>query len=197
MSDTDTTVLQQLAAAASRCLVTRTFEANVGRPERRVVVIADDSPEWVTDLCREAHGGMAPDDWRFEFISLALDAIAENDNPDTARDSVTDPDARYPYTMDRLRWLASHLDRAGYCDEAAEEFGVRPDGIVNAIALGMSHELGEVFDTVRQHLEEMVEDAEGDAPEGATLAGCTEDGRQWAYTDDEAGVTTYPSIDDE
>ena len=99
--------------------------------------------------------------------------------------------------MDRLRWLASHLDRPGYCDEAAEEYGARPDGIVTAIAWGMAHELGEVFDAVRQHLEEMVEGAEDDAPDGATLTGCTEDGRQWAYTDDEAGITTYRPIDDE
>lgn len=76
--------------------MTRTFEADIGRPERRVVVIADNSPAWVTDLCREAHSGRAPDDWRFEFISLALDSLAEDGDPDTARGSATDPDAHYP-----------------------------------------------------------------------------------------------------
>lgn len=196
MSDTDTTALQQLAAAASHCLITKTFEADVGRLERRVVIIAEDSPAWVTDLCHEAHGDLMPDDWRFEFISLALDALGE-DKPDTARDSATDPDARYPYTADRLRWLASHLDRPGYCDEAAEEYSARNADIVTQVAWGMARELGEVFDAVRQHLEEMVEGAEDDAPDGARLAGCTEDGRQWAYADDEAGLTTYRPIDDE
>lgn len=115
--------------------------------ETLIVTIRDGAPEWVTDLCREAHGDMFPDDWRFEFIQDALRAI-EEDN-----ENFPDVDSLYPYTADRTAWLASRCDRAGYCDEAAAGFGTPPDGVLGAIALGMVWELDEVRGLVRGFLE--------------------------------------------
>jgi hypothetical protein len=67
-------------------------------------------------------------------------------------------DALYPYTADRLDWLASHLDRPGYCDEAAEEVSGPPTDILTFVARGMDRELREVFGLVRSKLEEIAEE---------------------------------------
>ena len=51
--------------------------------------------QMITDLCREAHGGMAPDDWRFEFIHLGTQQ--KSDFPTFSRtNSVV---TLYPYTF--------------------------------------------------------------------------------------------------
>jgi hypothetical protein len=54
----------------------------------------------------------------------------------------------YPYTADRLNWLASHPDRPGYRDEAAAEAGGSPADILTFLVWGMDRELCEVFDLI-------------------------------------------------
>jgi hypothetical protein len=120
--------------------------------ERDILLPADNAPQWFTDLCRHAHGPFMPDDWRYEFIQDALGAI--EDGADEDRITVDD---RYPYTADRLNWLASNLNRPGYCDEVAEELGEAPMEILNFLAMGMQREMNEVYDLVREKLEEMAE----------------------------------------
>ena len=122
---------------------------------RDILLPADDAPAWFTDLCHAAHGGMMPDDWRYEFIQDALSALGDGADEDRL-----DLDALYPYTADRLDWLASHLDRPGYCDEAAEEAGGPPGEILAFVVWGMDRELREVFDLVRSKLEEIAGDQE-------------------------------------
>src|SRR5205814_868731 len=107
-----------------------------------------------------AHGGMMPDDWKYEFIQDALGALADGADEDRL-----DLDGLYPYTADRLRWLASHLDRPAYCDEAAGDAGGPPAGILAFVAWGMDRELREVFALVRATLEEVA--AEQDDEDGA------------------------------
>ena len=121
--------------------------------ERDILLPADGAPQWFTDLCHAAHGGMMPDDWRYEFIQDALSAIEDGADEDRL-----DLDALYPYTADRLAWLASHLDRPGYCDEAAAEAGGPPGDILALVAWGMDRELREVFESVRARLEEIAGD---------------------------------------
>jgi len=123
---------------------------------RDILLPADGAPDWFTDLCHHAHGGMMPDDWRYEFIQDALNATE-----DGADEDGIDLDALYPYTADRLDWLASHLDRPGYSDEAARDMSGPPADILAFVALGMDAELREVFGLVRTRLEEMAEE-EGD-----------------------------------
>jgi hypothetical protein len=76
-----------------------------------------------------------------------------------------DLDALYPYTSDRLDWLASHLDRPGYCDEAADDAGGPPGEILAFVAWGMDRELREVFGLVRTRLEEIAEDEDDGDPD--------------------------------
>ena len=77
---------------------------------------------------------------------------------DGAGEDRLDLDALYPYTADRLAWLSSHLDRPGYCDEAAEDAGGPPGDILAFVAWGMARELREVFALVRSKLEEIAEE---------------------------------------
>ena len=154
--NTDDDTLRRLAREAAD----RLRRIKVGEAER--VVIRDGAPSWVQPLCHHAHGDMMPDDWRFEFIQDALNALA-----DGADDDGIDLDALYPYTADRLAWLASRLDRAGYCDQAAEESGSAPPSVLDAVAWGMAAELREVYDLVRARLEELAgEGIDGDQDGG-------------------------------
>jgi hypothetical protein len=75
---------------------------------RDTLLPADGAPQWFTDLCHHAHANMMPNDWRFEFVQDVLNALEDGADEDRL-----DLDALYPYTADRLDWLASHLDRPG------------------------------------------------------------------------------------
>jgi hypothetical protein len=144
--------VQQLAAEASAFLRRD--------PHRDILLPADDAPGWFTELCRHAHGAMMPDDWRYEFIQDALGALADGADEDRL-----DLDTLYPYTADRLGWLASHLDRPGYCDEAAEEMGGPPADILAFVAWGMDRELREVYELIRGRLEDQAEEQEDEDAE--------------------------------
>jgi hypothetical protein len=124
---------------------------------RQIRIVKDGAPEWVSDLCHEAHGDMFPDDWRYEFIEDSLERIAEADNPDDALDEI-EPDI---YNADRLRWLSSHLDRAGYCDQAQDEGLVADDvDLMDRIGLGQYMEKREVLDSVLGFLRNLAEEQE-------------------------------------
>lgn len=142
-----TPTVESLAAEVNAALV---------RDERddgtKFVKFADGSPDWMTDLSRAAHGDMMPDDWRYEFIEDAVSALENGD------EEPNDVDSAYPYTADRLRWLGSHSDRPGYCDEEAEEYSMESTGILTLIALGMGREMRETFDLVKSFLEGRVEE---------------------------------------
>lgn len=107
--------------------------------------LKDDAPEWMTDVCRQAHdkGEILPDDWRYRFIEEAVDALASHDSPDTARDSL-EPDI---YTSDLTGWLHSRNSRAWYLDEAAREYGQFRDGL-QLLAAGQMREKEETFQQV-------------------------------------------------
>lgn len=159
-----TTTLQDLAGEAARCFETATREP-VGDTPERFVRVKDGSPEWVTELIRAAHGvdadgspSMLPDDWRYKVASFAVEMIAESDDIEDARAEFADAmvDA---YTFDRIAWLGSNLRRAGYVDEAVDEFGPPDqDGIIERIGLGQYAEASEVYDLVVAALEERLEE---------------------------------------
>jgi hypothetical protein len=146
----------------SFAIVARSYFVQHERSEGDTIwTLHDDRPEWVRDLCHAAHdaGGMLPDDWRYQFIVEALDAIEGHDDEGEARDSI-EADA---YTSDLCRWLASRADRTGYVDDACEEWGDdAPAGIVDRIMMGQFMEKREVFDSVLASLSSMAEDADED-----------------------------------
>lgn len=135
------------------------FERRTRDDDSSYIVLKDSAPDWLHDLVRSAHGEFLPDDWRYASIRAALGAIhdAGADDPD----DLDDLDHEFAdgnvdtYNAARFAWLASNLNRAAYCDDAAEEFGYDAErGIVHLIALGQYAESMEVFQSVVESLRE-------------------------------------------
>lgn len=146
--------IQQLAEEARNHFETRTRDNG-----ESFYCAKDDAPEWLEELVQDAHGSMFPDDYRYRFIVEALDAIADNVATDEARDSL-EADI---YTGSVLAWLASHLGRTGYVEEAAAEYGIgnaREFRLVETIQNGQLAEIHEVFDSVLSSLESRAEEEE-------------------------------------
>ena len=119
-------------------------------------LLRGDSPQWVKDLVYAAHksGGILPDDYRYKFTVLALEYIAEQPDAGLEPAELTceiEPDA---YNSSLIKWLGSHAIRAGYVDEAVQEFGWPDEGIMTAIRMGQRLEIEEVFDLVADALAE-------------------------------------------
>jgi hypothetical protein len=148
-SMTDTT-LQQLAASAGEW-----FETKQRDNGDTFVALKDGKPEWLQDLVATAHGDdFLPDDYRYKWARDALEYIAEVDDPDDASGDFADQ-AVDVYTGARFAWLASNLNRASYCDEAAAEFGAGDTAtdIVSMVGWGQYAEASEVYGLVLQALE--------------------------------------------
>ena len=130
--------------------------------------------EWVTDLVREAHGDMLPEDWRYETIREALDRIA-NDGPDVADDEdevIEDMGTDFAddvdiYTAELTGWLHSRADRYSYVDAFVEEYdyvgedpqmaGTSRPSVLAMIRGGQMMERREVWDSVIKSLRAQIE----------------------------------------
>ena len=124
--------------------------------------LKDGSPEWMSDVIREAHGDMLPDDWRYECIEDAAVAIADADGADELDELEFEfSDNVDVYSSDLIAWLGSHGHRQGYCDDAVDELGYDgKGGIESVIRCGQFLERREVFASVLRQLEELAEDEE-------------------------------------
>ena len=107
----------------------------------------DDAPEWFRELCRDAHGEYLPDDYRYKWISHALDAFADYDN---AEEAINDCEPE-PYHSQLLSWVSSNLYRMGYVDEAISGFGCST--LSDALALGQAEEMRETYYSVMESLD--------------------------------------------
>jgi hypothetical protein len=103
------------------------------------------APDWVDQVCREAHGDMLPDDYRYSFIQEALEAIVNSDSLD---DAEIEADI---YTHDLINWLGSTNSRYCYVDDARSEFG-HADSVIDEIRQGQLMEKREVLDTIINEL---------------------------------------------
>lgn len=128
---------QELAGQLAAAFQTKT------RDDRfEFVSLKDGSPGWMTDAVREAHGTMFPDDFRYAMIEEVAGRLEDCDDwedLEEALDGLVDV-----YTLARLRWLASHLDRVGYCDDAVDELGVDKMDLADRIGLGQAREYSEI-----------------------------------------------------
>jgi hypothetical protein len=111
----------------------------------------DSAPEWVETLVHDAHGEMLPDDQRYAFIVEALDALSEDEDPDSV---MMEPDI---YTHELTAWLNSRADRYNYCDQAMEDSGESFAGTIELLQLGQAAEKAEVLASVRASLEAQLE----------------------------------------
>jgi hypothetical protein len=153
--------MQELAREASAA-----FERRTRTDGEEFVALKDTAPEWLQPIVMDAHGEFLPEDWRYACIEAAFDAIADcgedaeqGDVGHEFADGYVDV-----YTGERLRWLASNLNRQGYVDQAREEFGPR-EGIAEDVGMGQFVEALEVFNLVWEGLAEVVEDLEDEEEE--------------------------------
>jgi hypothetical protein len=151
---TMTSIQEKAAEAASY------FESAKKADDSSFIRTKDGTPEWVKELVMKAHGtdpdgspSFLPDDYRYQWTLEALEFIAESDDPDDGAHDFADQSVSV-YTADRIAWLGSNLQRPGYCDEAAEEFGaVEGSGIVDRIGWGQYMEASEVYGLVLNALQ--------------------------------------------
>lgn len=126
--------------------------------------LADESPEWMAAAVHSAHDDRLPNDIDYSACSEVADAIVEalegDEDLDDARSERID--GLVPvYNNERLTWLASHLDRPGYCDEACAEFGLAQDAdLMSRIGSGMYLWYGMVWDALLAAIEEQADELE-------------------------------------
>jgi hypothetical protein len=125
--------------------------------------LREGSPEWMGEIVQEAHGDMFPDDWRYAAIRRVACAIADTGDDEDLDDAGAEKvDAMVDVYNGRLaEWLASHAMRAGYCDEAAQEYGADPKrGIIGLMQIGQYAEYSEIWGIVAVALERVAADLE-------------------------------------
>jgi hypothetical protein len=111
------------------------------------IKLTDDRPEWMFEAVRDAHCGMSPDDRRYEMIKECVDTLLEFDDwEDTHQmiDRLVDV-----YHTDRVKWLASHLDRGEYCTEAiADGMFTGESSIWDILGEGQYREYRQIYDSL-------------------------------------------------
>jgi hypothetical protein len=153
MSNTQTEVtLETLAKEAGSYF---TNGERIGDTGSLIRILKDGTPEWVRELVQAAHGGMGPDDFRYDWIEDALSAV-ENEGEDASLEADT-------YTSDLTRWLHSRADRYAYCDEAVESGLVTPDaGMIAQLQGGQAVEQAEIVSLVLDALNTRLEEVESE-----------------------------------
>ncbi len=158
-TDKTATTIRSLASEMSQA-----FEQGGPRDDGKTFrKLKDGSPQWMTDVCHEAHADMMPDDYRYVFIENAVEAIAESDadDPDSIDNARCEIEADI-YTHDLTAWLGSRADRSGYCDEAAEDQGEGFKEIIPFIQAGQVLEKEEVFQLVLSALEKLADNEDNE-----------------------------------
>lgn len=105
--------------------------------------------ENIKNLIYDAHDGMLPDDFKYQFIHEALEAIAECSDPN---DIQLESDV---YNSDLLKWVSSHLTRSSYADETVENW--KYTSFFQVLAAAQYEEKREVLSSVRFSLEKILE----------------------------------------
>ena len=118
--------------------------------------LIDSAPEYLSDFCHSAHDGMFPDDYKFSFILEAFEAAENHDSIDEARESIEAHHANH----ELIKWLGSHGERQGYCDEAIDEYGIDMGSatVMQIIGMGQYKEKSEIFEMAVRFIEDQAED---------------------------------------
>lgn len=120
--------------------------------------LKDSAPDWMTDVCRDAHGRKLPDDFVFEVIVDSLNALVDYDDTQEANDSL---EADFG-NADLLAWVSSNLSRASYVNDAVQEFGMSESDfdLFKALQMGQLAEKQEIFGEVLDSLTEKLDEIE-------------------------------------
>ena len=133
------------------------FEVGKRDDGKTFFYLKDGAPEELHKMVRRVHGDMLPDDYKYEYIVGALEAIADYDGDEDDIEELADELEADCYDSDLLDWLNSHSIRIWYVDKAVEEMG-HGEGVMNDIAMGQVEEKREVFFTVLEDLRENLEE---------------------------------------
>lgn len=151
------------------------FTSGKRNDETTFYKLRDDAPKWTTEddesgqcLMLRVHravDGRLPDDWIYEQAYWLAGRIAEKEDADGARDSLSEwADGLVDvYNADRTRWLASHLGNLALVDEAVEEMGRHDQGIVGNIALGQFMALERIGNALIEEIEKRAEQLDEEA----------------------------------
>ena len=121
-------------------------------PDGFFYVKNDDAPEWVVELVRDAHDDMFPDDYVYSYIVESLEALAEEDDVQTALDRLNN--GVDTVTSRLLHWVSSHSFRMA----DANTYGVdRADfnSIDETLTGGQYYERGRIFHSVWSALQNL------------------------------------------
>ena len=102
-----------------------------------------ETPDWVQD----AHDGMLPNDFSYEFISDALGILAEIGEDEDYYERVDQTTDQVNCVL--LNWVGSNYSRIGFVDEALADGAMTLSG---ALYDGQAKERLEVFQVVRDAL---------------------------------------------
>ena len=121
--------------------------------------LKEGSPDWMRTMVQSAHGDFMPDDVRYSMIRECVIELADWQDWDETHMLV---DGRVDiYNHDRLKWLASSLKRAQYCDDAREEGLVGDDAdMFQRIAVGQYMEYQEIVESLVEDLSAYAVDTE-------------------------------------
>jgi len=125
------------------------FETRTRDNGDKFTCLTVESPSWMTDILRECHGDMFPDDTKYNMIQECADSLREykslgTDNVFEIADGLVDI-----YNSDRTDWLSSHLSRAYYIDAAQEEGLLTEDAdTFTRIGVGQFKEYEEILYTL-------------------------------------------------
>jgi len=145
-----TITLQMLAREMSQAFE-NAIRTSSGETFRK---LQDTAPDWMSIVCRKAHddGRLLPDDWRYAFIEEAVDALADHEDTDEARNSLESD----LYTRELTAWLHTLNGRVYFLGEAVAEYGSFRNGF-QLLAAAQMIEKDEVFQQVVAALREQLE----------------------------------------
>lgn len=124
------------------------FEARTRLDGSDFKTLTDDRPDELYQLIYDAHNGMLPDDYKYDFIVEILQAIADTDDPEDIEIEAS------IYNHELLNWLASRIDRVEYIHQAVNDFGMPKEfDFMELVRWGQWQEKQEVLQSVLQSLE--------------------------------------------
>ena len=122
------------------------IETRKDRWDEEYVCLADNAPEWVLNMVRDAHHNELPNNWRYEMVRSILEMIVEGDTE--YADTHQDIDEK-----SLLLWLAADLHRRQYMDDVmVQTSGDVSTDFFAAIAEGQRDCISMIAEGIIEHL---------------------------------------------
>lgn len=148
----------------------KSLESGTRTDGSKYIYFADNSPEWVNTLVREAHndGGRLPSDSIFELVKDVFNAISDGaanyEDDNDAQSSLEDiPSDGYLeadiYNSDLMRWLADGNEE--YVERALDEYGWESGGnFFSLLQQAQGVQLEEIFQNALRALIDVADELE-------------------------------------